>query len=94
VKISNFNYFNNGTTLAMNRTSKSEMDKETKELSYEDARDAAVKSHVQAFPLSLCSPDCIRSQLDNYHKKSAKCNDDSTLKYVRIGPSDTGNQKF
>lgn len=54
-------------------------DKTNKTISYEDARDAAVTSHVKTFPLSGCSQDCLKSQLDKYHKDRAKCTDNSTL---------------
>lgn len=55
-------------------------DKVTKKIPYEDARDAAVTSHVKSFPLSGCSQDCIKSQLDKYHKDRAKCKNGSSLK--------------
>jgi len=84
--------------LAMNRASKNAMNESTKKLSYEDARDAAVKSHTQSFPFSLCSPGCIRSQLDKYHKgttkNGAKCNENSQLSYTRLGPKDNGSENF
>ena len=60
-------------------------DKKTKEISYEDAREAAIKSHLSAFPLSVCSADCLRSQLDEYYADGIKCDDDSKLTYNKIG---------
>jgi len=76
---------------AMSVESRKVMDKTTEKLSYEDARDAAVKSHVEAFPLSMCDPDCIASQLDKYHIKDAKCDDDDMLKFKQLGPKDEDN---
>jgi len=71
---------------AMSIKSKKVMDKTTEKLSYEDARDAAVKSHIEAFPLSMCDPDCISSQLDKYHKEKAKCSG-KQLKFKQLGPA-------
>ncbi len=39
-------------------------------ISLGDALDAAADSHMKAFPLSLCSKKCIRSQLDDYYKNA------------------------
>ena len=39
-------------------------------ISLDDALDAAADSHMKAFPLSLCSKKCIRSQLDDYYKNA------------------------
>ena len=44
-------------------------------ISLDDALDAAANSHMKAFPLSLCSKKCIRSQLDDYYKTA--CNNQS-----------------
>ncbi len=54
-------------------------------ISYQDAREAAIKSHVDTFPLSLCSPDCLREQLDAYYQNMIKCSDDAKLKFKKIG---------
>ena len=70
---------------AMNKFGGRAADKKTKEISYEDAREAAIKSHLSAFPLSVCSADCLRSQLDEYFADGIKCDDDSKLKYKKIG---------
>lgn len=43
------------------------------------------KSHTAAFPLSLCSPDCLREQLDAYYQNMIKCSDDAKLKFKNIG---------
>ena len=45
------------------------------DISYE----AAIKSVTEAFPLSMCSEDCLRAQLDNDYKDISKCSDDSGL---------------
>ena len=37
-------------------------------MSMDQALDAAAKSHAEAFPLSRCSKDCIRAQLESYYK--------------------------
>jgi hypothetical protein len=36
-------------------------------MSMKEAIDSAVKSHQEAFPMSRCSPKCIRAQLENYY---------------------------
>lgn len=38
-------------------------------VSLDDAITAAVQSHMLAFPLSKCSPKCIRAQLESYYKQ-------------------------
>ena len=60
-------------------------DEKNKEISYEKSREAAIKSHLSAFPLSVCSADCLRSQLDEHYTDGLKCDDDSKLKYKKIG---------
>jgi hypothetical protein len=40
-------------------------------ISMDGAINAAVASHAAAFPLSKCSPGCIRAQLEAYYKE--KC---------------------
>ncbi|EGX6616381.1 hypothetical protein JE592_002483 [Salmonella enterica] len=41
-------------------------------VSLDDAITAAVQSHMLAFPLSKCSPKCIRAQLESYYKQMCK----------------------
>ncbi len=41
-------------------------------VSLDDAIDAAVKSHMLAFPLSKCSAKCIRAQLESYYRNICK----------------------
>lgn len=41
-------------------------------INYTTARDAVAKAHRLQFPLSMCSPACIKAQLDNYHTKACK----------------------
>jgi len=45
------------------------------------------KSHTAAFPFSLCSPDCLREQLDAYYQNMIKCSDDAKLKFKKMGGS-------
>ena len=54
---------------------------------YEKAVDAAIKSHTETFPFSLCSVRCLKAQLDNYYKgkEKGKCSDGDALKFKRIG---------
>ncbi len=52
------------------------------DFSYDNARDAAVKAHRNTFPLSLCSSNCIKSQLDKEYKEKGRCDDGSDLKAV------------
>lgn len=44
---------------------------ENETLSYDQARDIAVKSIRETFPESRCSEDCLKAQLDSYYK--SKC---------------------
>lgn len=64
-----------------------------REISYEKAREAAIKSHLSAFPLSVCSADCLRSQLDEHYADGLKCKDDSKLTYKKIGGAGKDGQK-
>lgn len=41
-------------------------------MSLEQAIDAAVKSHREAFPASRCKTSCIKAQLDGYYKSKCK----------------------
>lgn len=42
-------------------------------ISMDGAINAAVASHMAAFPLSKCSPDCIKAQLEAYYKDPKRC---------------------
>lgn len=57
-------------------------------ISLDDALEAATDSHMKAFPLSLCSKKCIRSQLDDYYKKA--CNQ----KNPQLNAKDKNGKKF
>ena len=72
---------------AMDDAASDRMNKITETLSYEDARDAAIESHIKTFPFSLCSKKCLQAQMDNYHKKKAGCNESAQLKYKKLGPA-------
>ncbi len=69
----------------MNRSGLEYSDKTTSVITYENAREAAIKSHTAAFPFSLCSSDCLREQLDAYYQNMIKCSDDAKLKFKKIG---------
>lgn len=75
----------------MDTFSADDVDPETNNISYEDARDASIKCVTQVFPLSMCSEDCLRAQLDNYYKDISKCSDDSDLKFSKIGAENDKN---
>jgi hypothetical protein len=53
-------------------------------IDYDDAQDAAVKSHRQAFPLSSCSKKCLAAQLDNYRDTVCGGNDNPELNFKVI----------
>ena len=63
------------------------------------ARDQAVESHRTAFG-DNCSEDCLKAQLDAYHKDVCKIQDDTKIKTVvegRCKPADVekaGGQKL
>lgn len=52
---------------------------------YDEAVAAAIRSHTETFPFSLCSVRCLKAQLDNYYKGKAKCSDDAALKFKPMG---------
>ena len=66
-------------------------DQKTSNIRYDNAREAAIKCVTQVFPLSMCSEDCLRAQLDNYYEDRSKCSDDSDLKFSKIGAVDDKN---
>ena len=39
---------------------------------YNTARDAMVSAHQEQFPESSCSSECLKAQLDSYHKETCK----------------------
>lgn len=45
---------------------------------YRDAREAGVLAHKLAFP--HCNPECIRKQLDKYHKDEVGCTETTPLR--------------
>ena len=54
------------------------------------ARDQSVESHRTAFG-DKCSEDCLKAQLDTYHKDTCKIEDDTKIKTVvegRCKPAD------
>jgi hypothetical protein len=64
---------------------------DNKEISYKNARDAAIEAHAKTFPFSICSRDCLKAQMDKYYDKKAKCDDDSSLKYKKIAANQQSN---
>lgn len=48
-------------------------DHTTKKISTDGAINAAVASHMAAFPLSKCNPLCIKAQLEAYYKDPSRC---------------------
>ena len=54
-------------------------------ISYENAIEAAVKSHKEAFPFSSCSEKCLKAQLESDRDKQCGPDTNPTLKYVPIG---------
>jgi len=63
-------------------------------VSLDNAISAAVASHTAAFPLSKCSPKCIRAQLEGYYKQMCPNARPSVVNAQGKLPSDhTGNAK-
>ena len=69
----------------------------SQKITYKNARDAAIKAHRDTFPMSFCSSDCLKEQLDNYYQNKACKNKagyirsaNPWLNYKKIGnlPSD------
>jgi hypothetical protein len=54
---------------------------------YAQARETGVKAFKKVFDDAGCSEDCIRKQLDAYHKTQCGIQDDTKLKAVTEGPS-------
>ena len=46
------------------------LDNDKKIMTYNDAKKAAVKAHLNTFPGAKCGKECIEKQLDNYRDKS------------------------
>ncbi len=45
---------------------------------YSESREAGITAHKAVFPEQGCNEDCIRQQLDNYHKQEGMGIDDNT----------------
>lgn len=54
---------------------------------YGQARSAGVAAHQATFPDSGCNPDCIKNQLDSYHKDELNVTESTPL---RTEPGDLG----
>jgi len=61
-------------------------------IDYDDARDAAVNSHREAFPLSSCSKKCLAAQLDNYRDKVCGGKNNPELNFKRIVKGNDGDK--
>ncbi|MEW8626035.1 MAG: PAAR-like domain-containing protein [Candidatus Thiodiazotropha sp.] len=49
---------------------------------YKDARDSGVDAVAEVFPEANCSGDCLKAQMDAYHKDECKMKDTTELKAV------------
>ena len=47
---------------------------------YKNARQAGVEAHAHTFPKSDCNPECIKAQLDAYHKKQAGVKENDSVR--------------
>lgn len=57
-------------------------------MNYEEARDQAVDAHEQCFMGANCSADCLKAQLNAYHRqKSVGVRDGTRLRTKRVGAS-------
>ena len=54
---------------------------------YAQARETGIQAFQKVFGDAGCSEDCIRKQLDAYHKSQCGMKDDTPLKAVTEGPS-------
>lgn len=48
-------------------------------MNYQQARDASVKAHKIVFKNADCNEDCLKKQIDNYHKGECGVKDDTPL---------------
>ena len=55
---------------------------------YGESRETGVRAFTKVFDDAGCNPDCIRGQLDAYHKQ-CHINDDTKCKAVTEGPADS-----
>ena len=55
---------------------------------YGESRETGIKAFQKVFDDAGCDPDCIRKQLDAYHKQSG-IKDDTPCKAVTEGPADS-----
>lgn len=49
-------------------------------MTYSETRNSAVAAHQAVFPESGCNPDCLKAQLDAYHKEEAGVKEDDPVR--------------
>ena len=49
-------------------------------MTYGETRNSAVSAHQAVFPQSGCDPDCLKAQLDAYHKEEAGIKEDEPIR--------------
>ena len=54
---------------------------------YGDAKQNGIEAFKKTFPESKCNTDCLKAQLDGYHKNCG-IDDDTKIKAVREGQDD------
>lgn len=53
--------------------------------SYAEARDNGTKAMKKTFPESGCNEECIKAQIDAYHKKHKEIDDDTQINTIKTG---------
>lgn len=52
---------------------------------YGNSRDQAAEAVTKAFPESACNEECIKKQLDAYHKKECNISDSTEIRGIKCG---------
>ena len=62
-----------------------------KAMSYAEARDSGLAAHAAIFPESRCNKNCLKEQLDNYHKEELKVGESDKVITKKAGRQDTAD---
>jgi hypothetical protein len=60
---------------------------------YSNARDTGASALNKTFPESECNEDCIKAQIDAYHKKNNQINDNTQINTIKTGRRKSGSME-
>lgn len=64
-----------------------EMQDGLQSMNYNEIRDESIRNHAKIFPLSDCSPACLKAQLDSYHCDELQMDENTPLRSDKAGKS-------